>query len=115
MPRYQATLTRNQAGRYQGTVTDQRTGNQIEFPDCSKERKAGRWIVSGKSTTPSLPEWFLEMRSMGDGLFEITATEDRNFLIRFPECEPDEIDGQRGIIGWADDVQLIEARKERAA
>ena len=55
------------------------------------------------------------MRSMGDGLFEITATEDRNFLIRFPECEPDEIDGQRGIIGWSDDVQLIEARKERAA
>ncbi|WP_339077710.1 hypothetical protein QQM41_03470 [Acetobacter sp. AC2005] len=115
MPRYQATLTRNQAGRYQGTVTDQRTGNQIEFSDCSKERKEGRWIVSGKSTTPSLPEWFLEMRKVDDGLFEITATEDRNFLIRFPECEPDEIDGQSGIIGWADDVQLIEARKERAA
>ncbi|WP_155467973.1 hypothetical protein [Acetobacter pasteurianus] len=55
------------------------------------------------------------MRKVDDGLFEITATENRNFLIRFSECEPDEIDGQRGIIGWTDDVQLIEARKEKAA
>lgn len=115
MPRYQATLTRNQAGRYCGTVTDQRTGNQIEFPDCSKERRDGRWIISGKSATPCLPQWFLEMRKVEDGLFEITATEDRNFLIRFPECELDETDEQRSIIGWTDDVQLIEARKERAA
>lgn len=105
MPRYQITLTNRGQGRYAGVLADLESGYQICFPDCSKHRQDGRSVITGKSAA-SLPDWFLEMSFIQQGLFRILLS-DPFFQIEFSECELDETGDVPAVIGWTDTVHLL--------
>ena len=110
MPRYQITLTNRGQGRYVGLLADLQNGYQIRFPDCSKHRQGGRSVITGHSA-PDLPDWFLEMTFIQQGLFSILLN-DPFFQIEFAECELDETGDAPAIIGWTDTVHILNQNKK---
>lgn len=113
MPQYQVELTAAGNKRYRVVMTDHQTGWQHVFDDVSQEIVKRKKVYIGKENGPH-GIWTAVVSKQGD-FYRIDVTDYRFFVIRFDECEQDELDGQTCIVGWAEQASFLEEIKEAVA
>lgn len=113
MPKHKITLKPQHSGGYLAILTDDR-GNFVEFGKCQSEQREGKRHITGPSTR-GLVGWMFDLWSIGGGLFCAHATDNRDWLIVFNDCETVMDGGQQTIEGWSNDVRTLEPAAEQVA
>lgn len=113
MPKYQITLTSAGNGRYRAVMTDHKDGWKHVFDDVGREVVKGKKVWAGKESGP-ISLWTVVVCKRDD-FYRIDVTDYRFWVIRFDECELEDMDGTPSITGRAERANFLEEMKEKVA